>query len=49
MLHYGLFANTFKFYYRQGVSNFYTVDNFGNLKYIEFDLVCFNAKYVLNV
>lgn len=41
MLHQGLFANTYRLYYRQGASNFYTVDDYGNLKYVEYELFAF--------
>ena len=37
----GFYSNTFRLFYRQGVSNFYTVDDFGNLKYITFDTVVY--------
>jgi hypothetical protein len=31
-----MYSNTFKLYYRQGATNFYTVDDFGNLHYIDY-------------
>lgn len=31
-----MYANTYRLYYRQGVANFYTVNDFGDLVYVEY-------------
>lgn len=36
-----MYANTYRLYYRQGASNFYTVDDYGDIVYIPFDTVIF--------
>ena len=41
MLHLGMFINTHKMFYRQGASNLYIVNDFGELVYINFDQVIF--------
>lgn len=41
MLHIGMFTNTHRMFYRQGASNMYTVNDFGELVYITFDQVVF--------
>lgn len=37
-----MFANTYRLYYRQGASNFYTVDDYGSLAYVNFETIVFN-------
>lgn len=41
MLHLGMFTNTYKMFYRQGASNLYTVNDYGDLVYINFEQVSF--------
>lgn len=41
MLHLGMFANTHRMFYRQGASNLYTVNDYGELVYINFEQVIF--------
>ena len=41
MIHLGMFVNTYRMFYRQGASNMYTVNDFGELVYINFDKVVF--------
>lgn len=36
-----MYANTFRLYYRQGASNFYTVGDFGDLVYVNLDALLF--------
>lgn len=34
-----MYTNTYRLYYRQGAANFYTVNDYGDLVYVEFDKV----------